>query len=192
MAKKATKKGNGAKRDLTGKKVGKPTKADIRNAAMAIAVADKKDVILKVSAAVTGLRAQQKSIGEQIQAEREKLQAIGITKAGFDWAMRLIKMDPEDRQDTLDALGLTLEANGLGRQDDLFAAGGKPDGDNDAFDQNDNADRAGFRAASEGQFRTANPHAPETAEHDAWDAGWMRQTGEHAHAMAPGEGATAH
>lgn len=189
MAKKATKKGNGTKRDLTGKKPGKPTKADIRNAAAAIAVADKKDVILKVSAAVTGLRAQQKSIGEQIQAEREKLQAIGITKAGFDWAMRLIKMDPDDRQDTLDALGLTLEANGLGRQDDLFAAGAE--GSNDAFDQNDNADRAGFQAASEGQNFDMNPHAPETPEHEAWSAGWMRQQTQHAASLGP-DSATAH
>ncbi|HYF40898.1 MAG TPA: hypothetical protein VEA35_00495 [Ramlibacter sp.] len=191
--KKGSGKSNGAgKRDLTGKKAGKPTRAEMREAVMAMKLEDRKATILEVSNNVTSLRKQQKSIGDQIQAEREKLNAIGITKRGFDFAMALMKMDPEDRDDTLEALGLTMEANGLGRQDDLFMPRENVGGDNDGFDRNDNAERAGFKAASEGQFRTQNPHAPDTGEHDAWNEGWDRQTKQHAESMAPQEAAAVH
>lgn len=125
-----------------------------------------------------------------VQALREDPASKGITKKGFDFALSLIRMDPEDRDDVIQSLGLTMEANGLGKQEELDL--GRPAAAGNGDDHCDRADAAGFRAASEGQFRNQNPEAPETKEFEAWDAGWLRQTSQHVASMGPGEGETAH
>lgn len=196
MAKRATgRKGNGGhKKDLTGKKAGRSTKAEIRAAADAINVADKKEKILAAMAYIDDRVARRKVLNEEVQAKRDELQAIGVEKKAFDWARKLVAMDPEDRDAMLVSLGLSLEARGLGRQMDMFGTGEPAAaGENDPDDHCDRADAEGFRAAADGAFKTENPHAPDTAEHDAWNSGWDRQTAAHVQSMGPeGEGATQH
>lgn len=193
MAKRSRKSGDGARKDLTGRSSkGRPSKADIRAAAIGIAVADKREKILAASRNIANLKTRRTSINEEIASIRADLQAIGIEKGAFDWSLRLLEMDPDDREAMLDSLGIALEAYGLGRQSDLFGGGEKPEGDakpsNDAFDQNDAAEREGFKAGSEGQFRAANPHAPDAPEHEPWNQGWDRAQRMRAEEMTPKAG----
>ena len=199
MAKRASRKAgtgkrsNGTKRDLTGRKAGKPSKADLKAAAAAITVGDKQKTLRECRDEMAQINAQNELLVARRRSVREKVEGIGLSKAGFDLAIKLSDMDGTERADYLDALGFTLETFGLTKQGDLFGADHAEEGAaNDAGDHCDRADAEGFRAAADGANASTNPYPPETRENEAWAAGWMRQQSKHAASLGPTDGATAH
>lgn len=179
-------KGSAPKRDLTGRKAGKPSKADLKAVAASISVADKQKKLLAARDEMNAINAANELLVSRRRSVRESIEGIGLSKTGFDLAIRLNDMDGTERADYLDSLGFTLETFGLTKQGDLFGA--EP-GTTDADDHCDRADAEGFRAAADGRNRDANPYAPDTSEQGAWNEGWDRQTAEHAAQMGANKAA---
>lgn len=185
------KKANGGTRDLTGRNPNKKTAAEIKAAADAMSVSDREEKIREHLGAIDRLEEERRSINADIKDRREKLAAIGVTKIGSDWARKRLAEDAEIREANIQSAKDTFAAFGLGkdskidaRQSDMFG-GARTAEPKDANDYAEAAHAAGYRAAAEGQFRTENPHAPDTGEHAAWNDGWDRHTREHAESMAP-------
>lgn len=176
------------KRDLTGRRAGKPSRAELRAAAQAISINDKKAAILEIAANMEKYRGEQRAIGAKILAERKRIPALGLTLPGFDFSLKLLEMDPEVREDTLFTLGLTMETKGRPIQDDLFKSTEQMDAERKAQNGGGHiktADHEGYEAAKDGKFASSNPYADETPEHEAWNKGWMRWQAEKADEMAP-------
>ncbi len=174
-------KGEGAKRDLTGKKAGKQTAAEIKQAVEAMSYSDRLVKLKEHGDAIDALEADRRDINVEIKERREKLAAIGFTQKGMDWARKRLAEDPEIRDANIFSAKATFQAYGLNksdevdpRQGDIFAdepaAGEKKPGNGSFLAKN--ARINGEDAAAKGKNRAENPHAPDTAEHDAWNEGW--------------------
>lgn len=70
---------------------------------------------------IRDLKSERSEINDTISSIRENLQALGISKAAFDMALRYLDWEPEKRQGFDLAYSLVREAGGLPIQGDLFA-----------------------------------------------------------------------
>lgn len=81
-----------------------------------------KDAIRDAIRDVTELKKDREDVNADMQAIREKLNALGIPKKAFDMALQYVNMDPDKREGFDIAYALVREVAGLPLQDDLFAA----------------------------------------------------------------------
>ncbi len=103
-----------------------------------------KEAIKDAIGQVRQLKNDRSDINADMQAVREKLNALGIPKAAFDMAMKYIDMDADKREGFDIAYALVREVGGLPLQEDLFQA----------------ADRKGKEDA---EWEAAKPQEPDAA-----------------------------
>lgn len=83
------------------------------------------DTLREEKAAIDDLKKKRKAINDDIKARREKIEALGIAKEGYDFGVRLGELDPEKRKAVINALVISTEAFGApikGAQLDLGLA----------------------------------------------------------------------
>lgn len=88
-----------------------------------------KDLIRNAVPRIVNLKNQRKSINEEIAAEREKVNAAGVSKKALDHAIRVKEMDPEDRQHFDESYAIARDAIGLPQSRSLFDFLGSADED---------------------------------------------------------------
>lgn len=81
-----------------------------------------KEEIRKAISSVNELKKDREDTNAEMQAIREKLNALGIPKKAFDMALAYVNLDPDKREGFDIAYALVREVAGLPLQDDLFAA----------------------------------------------------------------------
>lgn len=81
-----------------------------------------KEAIREAIATVNNLKRDREDTNAEMQAIRESLNALGIGKKAFDWALAYANMDPEKREGHDIAYALVRECAGLPLQEDLFDA----------------------------------------------------------------------
>lgn len=91
--------------------------------AMSGSLTDKKKIIAEVAREVIALEEQRKGIGTQITEARGRLKSAGILQADFNAALRLFKLEGDERGQSIDGMAICMEALAIGWQGDLF---GKP------------------------------------------------------------------
>jgi hypothetical protein len=81
-----------------------------------------KEAIKDAISSINDRKAERDDINADIQATRENLKALGISKKAFDMAMAYLDMDPGKREGFDIAYALVREVGGAPMQDDLFSA----------------------------------------------------------------------
>ena len=83
-------------------------------------VAELEGIVREVAGEVTELLAQRSEIQAKITEAKAKIRAKGIKLTDFNTALRLYRLEAEDRQDSIDNLRLCFAALKVA-QGDLFA-----------------------------------------------------------------------
>lgn len=79
-----------------------------------------KDIIRNAVPRIVNLKSQRKELNAEIAAEREKVNAAGVSKSALDYAIRTKEMDPEDRQHFDESYAIARDAIGLPQSRSLF------------------------------------------------------------------------
>lgn len=79
-----------------------------------------KDIIRNSVPKIIGLKLKRKELNAEIAAEREKVNAAGVSKKALDHAIRVKEMDPEDRQAFDEGYAIARDAIGLPQSRSLF------------------------------------------------------------------------
>lgn len=95
-------------------KTAKPGDSGVTN------LSETRDVIRNAVPRILNLKNQRKSINEQIAAEREKVNGLGVSKRALDHAIRIKEMDPEDRKAFDESYAIARDAIGLPMSGSLF------------------------------------------------------------------------
>ena len=85
-------------------------------------VGDLKKKIAEAIQSVKQLKLDRQDVNADIQAIREKMNALGIHKAAFDMALRYMSWEEDQRSNFDLAYALVREAGGVPMQEDLFQA----------------------------------------------------------------------
>lgn len=88
--------------------------------ALAGSLTDKKRIIADAARDILALELERKGIGEQISEVRGRLKSAGILQADFNAALRLYKLEGDDRGNSITAIQICFEALGIGGQGSLF------------------------------------------------------------------------
>lgn len=131
-------------------------------------VGDLKKKIAAAIGSVRELKKDRQDTNAEIQAVREKMNALGIPKAAFDMAMRYLEWDA-DKQEGFDlAYALVREAGGAPLQEDLFQAAERMAAENGGKPEEIAPDAAGMdkviRSQDEAKTKGKTVHEP-TGEH---------------------------
>jgi len=109
----------------------------------------RKDVIVSVCREVTALEAERKVLGEQIRTiKTKKIKGdLGMKIGDFNIAFRLYQLEGEARDQLLDTIRETFNAQGVGEQLDWVTASQRAaDAVTEHVDENQEAAAAGFPA----------------------------------------------
>lgn len=131
-------------------------------------VGELKKQIADAIQSVKQLKLDRQDINADIQAVREKMNALGIHKAAFDMAMKYLSWE-EDKRTNFDlAYALVREAGGLPMQEDLFQAAERMAADSAGKAEEKAPDAAGMdkviRSQDEAKTKGKTVHEP-TGEH---------------------------
>lgn len=108
-----------------------------------------KEIIRNSVPKIVGLKLKRKELNAEIAAEREKVNAAGVSKNALDYAIKVKEMDPEDRAHFDEGYAIARDAIGIPQSKSLFdfiassddeqPEDGKPD-DEEASDSEAEAD----------------------------------------------------
>lgn len=98
--------------------INQPTSGD-NSAGIKSIIRSAADRILRLQEEIGELRA-------QITEVRSEVKGAGIKMADFNAALRLYRMEIENRNESLDNIRMCFDALGLGGQGELFPAGKQP------------------------------------------------------------------
>lgn len=122
-------------------------------------LSETKDIIRNVVPRIVQLKKKRADINADIAAEREKVNAAGISKHALDHAIKIKEMDPEDRQAFDEGVAIVRDAIHVGMSRSLFDMldedTAKPDGEKDEGGESgerpkDNADVVAAHYAKDG------------------------------------------
>jgi hypothetical protein len=142
----------------------------------------RKDIIRDVCREVEALEADRDTLSKQIRnVKNVKIKgALGMKIADFNAALRVYKLDRDDRAVFMETLQETFKALGVGEQLDFLSASAATDRKVEAKTQAEKtaalkiADQEGYEAGKAGKWPPANPHPANTDEHRSWEAGRLR------------------
>jgi uncharacterized protein (UPF0335 family) len=121
-----------------------------------------KDIIRNAVPRIVNLKKQRKEINADIAAEREKVNAAGVTKQALDHAIRVKEMDPEDRARFDEGYAIARDAIGVPQSRSLFDfLGSSDDVEGEDKPQKPLSGSAALAAARAGRA----PAAPDATAH---------------------------
>jgi uncharacterized protein (UPF0335 family) len=121
-----------------------------------------KDIIRNAVPRIVNLKKQRKEINADIAAEREKVNAAGVTKQALDHAIRVKEMDPEDRARFDEGYAIARDAIGVPQSRSLFDfLGSGDDAEGEGETKKPLSGPAALAAARAGQA----PAAPDATAH---------------------------
>ncbi len=144
----------------------KEPKPDLQHNAKA-----RKAIINEVIREVTELEEQRKKISQEINAlKHTKIKGdLNMKIADFNAALRIYKLEAEDRDEFLDTLQETFEALGInGQLDFIETLPTEQDGDDE-----ETARSKGYDAGQSGENNDTNPYKKDSANFGSWHEGWM-------------------
>jgi uncharacterized protein (UPF0335 family) len=122
-------------------------------------LSETKDIIRNAVPRIINLVGQRKALNEEIAAEREKVNAAGVSKKALDHAIKIKGMDPEDRQHFDESYAIARDAIGLPQSASLFDfMEASKDDDEDAGDE---APPSGIAALAAAKARLGTDTAPD-------------------------------
>lgn len=97
--------------------------------ALAGSLTDKKKIIAEAARDIIALELERKGVGERISEVRGRIKSAGILQADFNAALRLFKLEGDERSQSMDGLRVCFEALALGGQGELFPGATPPAGE---------------------------------------------------------------
>jgi ribosome modulation factor len=136
---------------------------------------ERAKIMREAAAEIIRLKAQKASIQEQIAEQRGRIKSLDIKAIDFNVAMRLMELEAEDRDKSLDGLREAFEALGVGQQLDWVSGIDYGAGDKRGVDASaavGAAAAAGLRAGKAGKPADNNPYPEGTPAHASWLEQW--------------------
>lgn len=94
--------------------------------ALSGSLTDKKRIIAEAASEIIALELERKGVGERISEVRGRLKSAGILQADFNAALRLFKLEGDERGSSITAIQICFEALGIGAQGTLFPEAAAP------------------------------------------------------------------